>query len=293
MPPLFLRRVPPGLPAALGDRGRRARCTQRPRLLSALGPAAGRGAISLPTVLCPELGAWLELTAHGAQRCVPSARPVTVTFRWPGDSWRSPGVAGMAPRAGAFSRLGAPDGLPAARTPRPPQRRDAAGPRGLFLPCVLCALGRKAARCSVRARSRTLLPNDSSSCLAASVLPFCQSKVVAAPPDPIPVSAEFFWPQRWCLEPGPGLSDWDAGPGATPAAALPVPGGGTVQHFASRLCLEELATRRGRTSSQKEPRRSGLRHVHVKPVGTYAISRGASNQSLIGRVQRCRELDFP
>lgn len=202
MPPLFLRRVPPGLPAALGDRGRRARCTQRPRLLSALGPAAGRGAISLPTVLCPELGARLELSAHGAQRCVPSARPVTVTFRWPGDSWRSPGVAGMAPRAGAFSRLGAPDGLPAARTPRPPQRRDAAGPRGLFLPCVLCPLGRKAARCSVRARSRTLLPNDSSSCLAASVLPFCQSKVVAAPPDPIPVSAEFFWPQRWCLEPG-------------------------------------------------------------------------------------------
>lgn len=143
MPPLFLRRVPPGLPAALGDRGRRARCTQRPRLLSALGPAAGRGAISLPTVLCPELGARLELSAHGAQRCVPSARPVTVTFRWPGDSWRSPGVAGMAPRAGAFSRLGAPDGLPAARTPRPPQRRDAAGPRGLFLPCVLCALGRR------------------------------------------------------------------------------------------------------------------------------------------------------
>lgn len=143
MPPLFLRRVPPGLPAALGDRGRCARCTQRPRLLSALGPVAGRGAISLPTVLCPELGAWLELSAHGAQRCVPSARPVTVTFRWPGDSWRSPGVAGMAPRAGAFSRLGAPDGLPAARTPRPPQRRDAAGPRGLFLPCVLCPLGRR------------------------------------------------------------------------------------------------------------------------------------------------------
>lgn len=172
-----------------------------------------------PIALCVGAGGWTwcHLAAHGPlprARCLagaisprgPAVRPLRTSchghFPLAGRLVAEPRRSGMAPRAGAFSRLGASDGLSAARTPRPPQRRDAAGPRGLFLPCVLCALGRKAARCSVRARSRTLLPNDSSSCLAASVLPFCQSKVVAAPPDPIPVSAEFFWPQRWCLEPG-------------------------------------------------------------------------------------------
>lgn len=169
MPPLFLRRVPPGLPAALGDRGRRARCTQRPRLLSALGPAAGRGAISLPTVLCPELGAWLELSAHGAQRCVPSARPVTVTFRWPGDSWRSPGVRAWRP--GPVPSHASEPLTASWQHGRPDPRRDAtrrahaasffracSAPWAARLPAVLCVRG--AGRCFQMTRLRVWPPRS-------------------------------------------------------------------------------------------------------------------------------------
>lgn len=139
-----------------------------------------------PIALCVGAGGWTwcHLAAHGPlprARCPagaisprgPAVRPLRTSchghFPLAGRLVAEPRRSGMAPRAGAFSRLGAPDGLPAARTPRPPQRRDAAGPRGLFfracsapwaarLPAVLCVRG--AGRCFQMTRLRVWPPRS-------------------------------------------------------------------------------------------------------------------------------------